>query len=151
MKKTMKESTMNTRIKSVFAALVCALALTLSMNVVRAETVTECQQLIASLKAETQSVVITGKAAEKDRAGLVGKLDNASLSLDRGKFCDAIQKLNDFKVKINQLIAAGQINQNPTDANGATVPTGTQLLADADAAINCINRLQIQSTGTGCF
>jgi hypothetical protein len=151
MNKTMKESTMNTRIKSVFAALVCALALTLSLNVVRAETVSECQQMIANLKAETQSVVITGKFAEKDRAGLVGKLTNASFALDQGKFCDAIQKLNDFKLKVNQLIAAGNINQNPTDANGAAVPTGTQLLADADAAINCINQLKIQSTGTGCF
>ncbi|HVG29426.1 MAG TPA: hypothetical protein VM864_06865 [Pyrinomonadaceae bacterium] len=142
---------MNTRIKSVFAALVCALALTLSANVTSAETVSECQQLIANLKAETQTVIITGKNAEKDRTGLVGKADNASFALDRGKFCDAIQKLNDFKSKINQLIAAGNINQNPTDANGNTIATGNQLLADADAAINCINRLQIQSTGTGCF
>lgn len=142
---------MNTRFKSVFAALVCALALTISANVVRAETVSECQQLIASLKTETQSVAITGKSAEKDRTGLIGKLDNASLSLDRGKFCDAIQKLNDFKAKINQLIAAGSINQNPTDANGVSLVTGQELLTDADAAINCINQLQIQSTGTGCF
>ncbi|HEX8163109.1 MAG TPA: hypothetical protein VF538_14665 [Pyrinomonadaceae bacterium] len=142
---------MNSRLKSVFAALVCAVALTLSANVVSAETVSECQQLLANLKSETQTVIITGKAAERDRAGLVGKVDNASFALDRGKFCDAIQKLNDFKAKVNQLIAAGQINQNPTDANGATLATGTQLLADADAAIHCINQLQIQSTGTGCF
>lgn len=142
---------MNTRLKSVFAALVCALALGISVNVVRAETVSGCQQLIANLKTETQGVTITGRNADKDRAGLVGKLTNASFALDQGKFCDAIQKLNDFKVKINQLIAAGNINQNPTDANGATLTTGTQLLADADAAINCINQLKIQSTGTGCF
>jgi hypothetical protein len=152
MKKPMKESTeMNSRLKSVFAALVCAIALTLSANVVNAETVTECQQLIANLRAETQTVIITGKQAEKDRATLTGKADNASFALDRGKFCDSIQKLNDFKAKVNQLIAAGQINQNSTDASGATLVTGTQLLADADAAINCINQLQIQSTGTGCF
>jgi hypothetical protein len=151
MKNSMKESNMNTRLKSVFAALVCALALTVSAGIARAETVSECQQMIANLKAETQNVIITGRNADKDRAGLIGKLNNASFALDQGKFCDAIQKLNDFKAKINQLIAAGNINQNPTDANGVSITTGTQLLADADAAINCINQLKIQSSGTGCF
>jgi hypothetical protein len=82
-----------------------------------AETVSECQALIANLKAETQGVVITGQNAEtKDRPGLIAKLDAASLALDRGKFCDAIQKLNDFKTKINQLILAGSINQDLTQA-----------------------------------
>ncbi|HYY42851.1 MAG TPA: hypothetical protein VE775_08985 [Pyrinomonadaceae bacterium] len=143
MKHTMK--------KSMLAATLFALALIASATVVSASTTSECQQLIASLKTETQSVILTGKSAEtKDRPGLIGKLDNASLALDRAKFCDSIQKLNDFKAKINQLIAAGQINQNPTDANGAPLVTGSQLLADADAAINCINQLATQS-GTACF
>ncbi|HEX8179631.1 MAG TPA: hypothetical protein VF525_08835 [Pyrinomonadaceae bacterium] len=142
MKHTMK--------KSMLAATLFALALIASATVVSASTTSECQQLIANLKTETQSVIITGKSADKDRASLVAKLDNASLSLDRAKFCDSIQKLNDFKAKINQLIAAGQINQNPTDANGAPLVTGSQLLTDADAAINCINQLATQS-GTACF
>jgi hypothetical protein len=142
---------MNTRMKFAFAAIVCTLALIFSAPIASATTVTECQQMIANLKAETQSVVITGKNAEKDRTGLVGKLDNASFALDQGKFCDAIQKLNDFKARINQLVAAGNINQNSTDANGNPLVTAQQLLTDADAAINCINQLKIQSTGTGCF
>lgn len=137
--------------KSAFAAVLFAAALMFSAVVSRATTVSECQTLLANLKAETQTVTITGKSADKDRAGLIGKIDNASFSLDQAKFCDAIQKLNDFKVKVNQLIAAGRINQNPTDAAGNPLVTGTQLLADADAAINCINNLQIQSTGVGCF
>jgi hypothetical protein len=110
-----------------------------------AETVSECQALIANLKAETQGVVITGQNPEtKDRPGLIAKLDAASLALDRGKFCDAIQKLNDFKTKINQLILAGRINQDP---NAGT--TGQQLLADADTAINCIRNLAAQA-GVQC-
>lgn len=137
--------------KSAFAAILFALAVTLSAVVANANTISECQTLIANLKAETLSVQITGKSADKDRAGLVGKLDNASFALDQAKFCDSIQKLNDFKQKVNQLIAAGRINQNPTDAAGNPQVTGTQLLADADAAINCINGLQVQSTGVGCF
>jgi hypothetical protein len=112
-----------------------------------ATTVTECQQLIANLKAQSQVVTLTSKNAEKDRAGLIAKLDAASLALDRAKFCDAIQKLNDFTAKVNQLVAAGHINQD-----SAAGVTGTELLADADSAIDCINDLQKQSTGgTGCF
>ena len=137
--------------KSAFAAALFAIMLTFAATVVRATTISECQTLIANLKAEASSVQITGKSADKDRAGLVDKLNQASFALDQAKFCDSIQKLNDFKVKVNQLIAAGKINQTPTDAAGNPLVTGTQLLADADAAINCINGLQVQSTGVGCF
>ena len=133
------------------AAVLFAVAMMFSAMVANADTVSECQARIATLKADTLAVTITGKSADKDRAGLVEKLNNASFALDSAKFCDSIQKLNDFKVKVNQLIAAGKINQNPTDAAGNTLVTGTQLLAEADAAINCINDLQIQSTGVGCF
>ena len=137
--------------KSACAAILCAVALMFSAAVVNADTVSECQARIATLRADTLAVALTGKQADKERASLVEKLDNASFALDSAKFCDSIQKLNDFKVKVNQLIAAGKINQTPTDAAGNTLVTGTQLLAEADAAINCINGLQIQSTGVGCF
>ncbi|MDQ3804279.1 MAG: hypothetical protein M3416_10660 [Acidobacteriota bacterium] len=129
--------------KSAFAALAAA-AVMFAAVVAHATTVSECQAIIAGLKTKTQAVVITGKSAEKDRTGLVQKLDNAALELDRAKFCDAIQKLNDFKVKVNQLAAAGRINQDP-----AAGPTGQELLADAAAAIACINDLVTQS-GTTC-
>lgn len=122
-----------------FAAVMFAAA------VAHATTVSECQAIIAGLKAKTQTVVITGKSAEtKDRPGLIGKLNEAALKLDQAKFCDSIQKLNDFKVKVNQLSAAGRINQDP-----AAGPTGQELLADADAAITCVNELATQS-GTVC-
>jgi len=111
-----------------------------------ASTVSECQAMIANLKAETQQVTITGRNAEKDRAGLVGKLDAARLALDRAKFCDPIQKLNDFRAKVIQLIDAGRINQEP-----AAGVTAEQLLAEADATVTSRNQLKIQATGIGCF
>ena len=133
------------------AAILFAVAVMFSAAVVNADTVSECQTRINTLKADTLAVAISGKQADKDRAGLTDKLNNAAFALDSAKFCDSIQKLNDFKVKVNQLIAAGKINQNPTDASGNALVTGTQLLSEADAAINCINGLQVQSTGVGCF
>jgi hypothetical protein len=49
-----------------------------------------------------------------------------------GKLCDSIKKLEDLKVKVAQLIAAGRFT---TGEN----PSGEQLVAQADAAIACID------------
>jgi hypothetical protein len=105
-----------------------------------ANTVQDCQALISMLRADTQSVVIVGKNAEKNRAGLLGKLDDATTSLERGKPCDAIGKLTDFRNKVNQLIASGSINTDP-----AVGVTGQDLANQATDAINCINAQAAQS------
>jgi hypothetical protein len=101
--------------------------------------------MIASLRTKTETVIITGKQSEKDRNGLIGKINEASLKVDQAKFCDAAGKLNDFKVKVNALIAAGKINQDTTAGT-----TGQELLNDADAIIAALNDLQTQSTGAPC-
>src|SRR6185503_13185328 len=128
-----------------FAAVFFALAMFVAAPLAHATTITEVQALIASLKAKTTTVTITGKQAEKDRASLLDKLNEASLKVDQAKFCDAVTKVNDFKAKVNQLIAAGKINQDP---NAGT--TGQELLTDADGIIAGLNELQVQSTGTAC-
>jgi hypothetical protein len=74
-------------------------------------------------------VTITGKNAEKDLSGLLGKLDAASAALSTGKNADAVRKLTDFKAKVQQLAAAGHISSG--DASS--------LAAQADQAIACIN------------
>lgn len=102
--------------------------------------------MLASLKTKTEGVVLTGKSGEtKDRPGLLEKVNESVLKVDQAKFCDAIAKLNDFKVRVNALIAAGKINQDP-----ALGTTGQELLNDADATIAALNELQVQSTGAPC-
>ena len=129
-----------------FAAIFFALAMFVAAPLAQATTITEVQAMITSLKAKTTSVIITGKSAEtKDRPGLLDKLNEASLKVDQAKFCDAIAKLNNFKVSVNALIAAGKINQDP-----AAGTTGQELLNDADAIIAALNELQVQSTGAPC-
>ncbi len=128
-----------------FAAIFCAIALFVAAPLVHATTVTEVQAMIAALNAKVTTVTITGKQAEKDRTGLLNKLNEATLKVDQAKFCDAIAKLNDFKTGVNALITTGRINQDP-----ALGTTGTELLADADAIIAALNELQVQSTGTAC-
>jgi len=126
------------------AAIFFVLAMFVAAPLAQATTITEVQAMITTLKTKTTSVLITGKSADKDTTGLVAKLDEASLKVDQAKFCDAIAKLNDFKARVNALIAAGRINQDP-----ALGTTGTELLSDADAIIAALNELQL-STGTAC-
>lgn len=132
----------NTMKKSVFAAVAVAALLCVTAL---ASTVTECKAIIAGLKTKSSTVAIAGKQADKDRATLTLKLNEADLKLDQAKFCDAVLKLNDFKVKVNQLAAAGRINQDP-----AAGTTGAELLSDADAAIACVNDLVAQSGAAPC-
>ena len=131
--------------KTSFAAIFFALAMFVAAPLVHATTVTEVQAMIASLRTKTETVLITGKSADKDRAGLIEKLTDAALKLDQGKFCDAVVKVNDFKTRVTALIAAGRINQDPTLGT-----TGQELLNDADAIIKALNDLQVQSTGAPC-
>ncbi|HEX2270589.1 MAG TPA: hypothetical protein VHH35_13675 [Pyrinomonadaceae bacterium] len=141
-----KEGTTKSMMKKTsFAAIFCALALFVAAPLAHATTVTEVQAMIASLKAKTTNVIISGKSAEKDRTGLLDKLNEVSLKVDQAKFCDAIVKVNDFKVRVNHLIAVGRINQDP-----AAGTTGQELLSDADAIIAGLNDLQVQSTGAAC-
>ena len=94
-----------------------------------AQTTGDCAAQIASLRTAAEGVAISGKNADKDRAGLTGKLDDASTELGKGKNADAAKKLADFKVKVEQLAAAERISSG--DA--------ASLLAQADSAIACIN------------
>ena len=123
-----------------FAVLALVISSALISRPASASTISECQALIAALRADTEAVVITGKNADKNRAGLLGKLDTASLDLDRGKFCGALRKLTDYRDKVNQLIASGSINQDP-----AAGVTGQDLLDGVNEAIACVESLIAQS------
>lgn len=94
-------------------------------------TVADCQALITQARQGASTVTITGKNADKDRAGLIAKLDAASSALAKGKTADAVQKLTDFQAKVGQLFAAGHMW--PADA--------AALINQAEQAIDCINGL----------
>ena len=118
------------------AVAVIALALTsvttrvaAASSSVDTSTVSECKAMIDALILETQAVAISGMNAERNRTGLLGKLSNADIKLDQGKFADAIQKLDDYEAKVRQLAASGSISA--ADAN--------LLLSGADDAIACIS------------
>jgi len=129
-----------------FAAIVCAFAMFVAAPLAHATTVSEVQSMINQLKAKVQIIQISGKQAEtKDRPGLLGQLDGVSLTLDQGKFCNSVTKVRDFQKKVNDMISAGKLNQDPSVG-----PTGQELLSDADAIIAALNELAVQSTGSPC-
>jgi hypothetical protein len=102
--------------------------------------------MITQLKGKVQVIAISGKNAEsKDRPGLLGQLDGVALTLDQGKFCNSVTKVRDFQKKVNDMISAGKLNQDPTLG-----PTGQDLLSDGNAIIAALSELQTQSSGSPC-
>ena len=85
-----------------------------------------CQTLISSLRASTVTASFT---SEKDRTGLLGKLDSASRALSVGKNADAVQKLTDFLNKVTTLKTQGKLLSADADL----------LAAGAQDAITCLN------------
>lgn len=116
-----------------FAAFVFTLAFGALAAPANAATVEECQAQITSLRQATANATFVGQQAEKNQNGLLGKLAAASADLTIGKNADAIQKLTDFRTKVEQLNTQGKIA--PADA--------ATLIAGSDNAILCI-----QSIGT---
>jgi hypothetical protein len=91
-----------------------------------------CQTEIDDLRKATESVPITGKNSEKvgkEREGLVNLVNDAEDLASIGKTSDAVKKLSDFMVKVDQLEAAGRISADSAD----------MLLAKAGAVIDCID------------
>ena len=130
-----------------FAAIAFAIVMLVAAPAVLATTVSEVQTMIAQLKGKVQIIAISGKQAEtKDRPGLLGQLDGVSLTLDQGKFCNSVTKVNDFEKKVNDMISAGKLNQDPNVG-----PTGQDLITDAEAIKAALNELAAQSTGSRCF
>lgn len=101
------------------------------MGAAVAQTAADCEAQIAGLRDTVTGTEITGKNADRERDSLLRTLQAASTELGKGKNADAVTKLGDFKVKVQQLADAGRI----TSTDAATLTT------QADAAIACINGL----------
>lgn len=92
--------------------------------------VAACTDRIAALRSETLAAQFK---LSRDQAGLLVKLDEAAQKLALGKPVDAVQKLTDYELKVQALIAQGKIRAS---LDGAVTP---QLLVDgSQAAIDCI-------------
>jgi hypothetical protein len=105
----------------------------------QAQTVDECQAEIAQARAlltdPTNPDYVDSFANEKDRMGLIGKLDSASAKLSQGKTQDALANLTSVREKVGTLVAQGKLD----------AADGEVLLAEVNEAIACVEGLQAQT------
>jgi hypothetical protein len=100
------------------------------------EEVNECQAEIAEVTAllnlgfdDPNYIDFTN---EKDRTGLIAKLESAGEKLERGKYGDALGNLTSVSEKVNTLVAQGKLDQ--ADANDILLP-------EINDAIACVQGL----------
>lgn len=119
--------------KLILLTLVAMLALAAFPSVAQAQTLEECQSLIAQTSSDLAGVTIGGNNPDQTRASLQSKLVGASTKLTEGKNEDAIAKLVDFQTSVQKLATAPKPKISQADA---------QLLTnDANNAIACIQGL----------
>src|SRR5215218_4338398 len=91
-------------------ALVLLAAVALASAATTGAQTNPCQDQFTVLQADTQSAPITGGKIDKERAGLFKIIDDAEALVSDGKTSDAVTKLRNFTVKVDQLEAAGRIS-----------------------------------------
>ena len=98
-----------------------------------------CQDQFTVLRADTQSVPITSGKIDKERAGLLKLIDDAQALASIGKTSDAVTKLSNFTVKVDQLEAAGRISAESAGLLRSDAQATIGLLrSDAQATITCL-------------
>jgi len=102
----------------------------------QAQTAGSCQDQFDMLQRDTQTLIITGGKVDKERAGLLKLVDDAQYLASIGKSSDAVKKLGDYTVKVDQLEAAGRISAE----------SAGQLRSDAQATIVCLQGSEASTT-----
>ena len=90
---------------------------------------TACGEVIAVLRDAVVTVPISGGKVDKERAGLVKLVDDATALVAVGKTADALVKLANLRTKVAQLAAAGRVGPE----------FAAPLTSDIDAASECLS------------
>ena len=110
-----------------------------SASPAQAESVEGCQAEIAQARVlladKTNPNYVDSFTNEKDRTGLIGKLDSASTKLSQGKTQDALANLTSVREKVLTLVAQGKLEQADADV----------LLVEINDAIACVQGPQVQA------
>jgi hypothetical protein len=117
------------RIVQLFVLIVAAVSVLTVAVPTLAQSATPCLDQFTVLRTHTtEDVSITGGKVDKERAGLVKLVDDAQALASIGKTADAVTKLRNFTVKVDQLEAAGRLSTE----------SAALLRTDAAATIACL-------------
>jgi hypothetical protein len=127
------------RVGLLIGLVLSALLVLLTTATAQAQTVDECQAEITQVRTlltdTTNPNYVDSFTNEKDRTGLVGKLDSASTKLSQGKTQDALNNLTSVRDKVGTLVVQGKLSQADADV----------LLPEINEAIACVEGLQAQA------
>jgi hypothetical protein len=116
------------RMVQLFVLIVAALSVLTVAVPTQAQIVASCADQFGELQDATQAVPNTGGKVDKERAGLLKLVDDAEALAKIGKTADAVTKLGNFTVKVDQLEAAGRISAE----------SATELRKEAATTIACL-------------
>jgi hypothetical protein len=124
-----EENTVIARLLSALAAILLVSAVVAGAPAANADTLTACEGQLTQLQGDVLTVPITGGKADKERAGLVKLVEDATALVDVGKTGDAVVKLTNLQTKVDDLAAAGRIS-----GESAALLTG-----DISSATECLS------------
>ena len=90
---------------------------------------TTCGLQLTQVRSDVLVVPITSGKVDKERAGLVKLVDDATTLVNVGKTADAIVKLTNLQTKVDELAAAGRISPESAALLTADISSATACLS----------------------
>ena len=117
------------RLLSALAGILLVSAVVAGAPAANADTVATCGDQLTQLRSDVLVVPITSGKVDKERAGLVKLVDDATTLVNVGKTADAIVKLTNLQTKVDELAAAGRISPESAALLTADISSATACLS----------------------
>lgn len=117
------------RLLSTLAGVLLVSAVVAGAPAANADTVTTCGDQLTQLHSDVLAVPITGGKVDKERAGMVKLVEDATTLVTVGKTADAIVKLTNLQTKVDDLAAAGRISGESAALLTADISSATECLS----------------------
>lgn len=117
------------RLLSTLAGVLLVSAVVAGAPAANADTVTTCGDQLTQLHSDVLAVPITGGKVDKERAGMVKLVEDATALVTVGKSANAIVKLTNLQTKVDDLAAAGRISGESAALLTADISSATECLS----------------------
>ena len=117
------------RLLSALAGILLVSAVVAAAPAANADTVITCGDQLTQLRSDVLAVPITSGKVDKERAGMVKLVEDATTLVTVGKTADAIVKLTNLQTKVDELAAAGRISGESAALLTADISSATECLS----------------------